>query len=152
HATAIRIPGFLVKMTSLIDDGVVTRRPASVVTTSPVSIPAESAGPPGTTPAISAPVAEPASAVDTWTPRKAVGPMWTTADDRPGATFCAIENAFATGIANADAADVPRSLKDGPDAAVTMPTTRPPASRSAPPESPGRTCAFVSINPVRRSD
>src|SRR3954447_3900197 len=146
------MPGFFVNRIELIAEGEATLRPASVLITSPASIPAEAAGPSRTTPAISAPEVEPASTAVTCTPRNAVGPTWTTADERPAAIFCAIANAFATGIANAEAAGAPRNLNDDPEAAVTMPTTRPPESRSAPPESPGRTCAFVSIRPVRLSE
>src|SRR3954471_8784439 len=130
------MPGFFVSRIELTADGEVTRRPATAVITSPVAIPAEAAGAPRTTPAISAPAVEPVSTAVTCTPRNAVGPICTAADERPAAIFCASANAFATGIANADAAGAPRNLKDGPDAAVTMPTTRPPESMRGPPESP----------------
>src|SRR3954471_19211174 len=118
------MPGFFVSRIVLMSDGAVTRLPATAVITSPAAIPAESAGPSGTTPAIDAP--EPASTAPTWTPRNAVGPTWTTVEPLPVRIFCAMPAAFAIGIANAAFEAAPRNLnRSDPDAAVIIPTTRP---------------------------
>src|SRR3954464_2001940 len=129
------MPGFFVSRIVLLSQGALTRLPAAGVATLRGVIPAESAprapcpaeaaGPPGTAPAIDAP--QPASTAPTWTPRNAVGPTWTTVEPLPVRIFCAIPAAFAIGIANAAFEAAPRTLnRRGPDAAVIIPTTRPP--------------------------
>src|SRR6476659_11078382 len=124
----MRVPGFFVSRIVLMSDGAATGLPATVVITSPAASPAESAGPSGTTPAISAPdvAGELPSTAPTDTPRNAVGPMWTPADLRPATICCAIPEAFAIRIANAAFDDAPSNRKRRePDAAVIIPTTRP---------------------------
>jgi len=112
----------------------VTRFPPIEMITSPGFSPATCAGLPGTTSAIVVPW--------TWTPSNAVAPMCTRADAFPLTIWFVTLVAVAIGMAKARRANG--------DAAVSIPTTRPALSSSGPPESPGRSAAFVSIRPASR--
>ena len=122
-----------------------TRFPANDVMRSFAPMPALSAGEPGTTSSTRAPdtSSSPSPAGASATPRKAVGPTWTVDERRPASICPAIFSALLIGIAYPCA--LPRKRKP-PEAAASMPTTRPPRS-SGPPESPDRNGVVVSISP-----
>ena len=76
-------------------DGEVTVRPPTAVITSPAARPARSAGALGVTAVTKAPCGDAGRKPEGWmlTPRKAVGPMWSVAVDRPAETRSAIRTA-----------------------------------------------------------
>ena len=116
----------------------VTVRPPTAVTTPPGSMPARSAGEPATTPATrdAVDVAR-AAGSQTWTPKNAVAPMWTVSEELPAMICCAIGRAWSIGMAKPSTSRHRHWCSSATDPAVTMPTTLPSASTSAPPESPG---------------
>ena len=88
--------------------------------------------------------------------------MWVVADAWPFWICFTLSSARLIGIAKPEKPEPPelplspQSPYEGskvlPPAAVLIPITRPFASASAPPESPGWSCASVSIIPIRRSE
>ena len=98
YLTVTLAPGCLASTSGPTAAGDATARPPMLVITSPAARPAEAAGPPATTLAISAP-AEPSSVAATWMPRNAVGPTWMTAELFPASIAAPILSALPMGIA-----------------------------------------------------
>ena len=84
------------------------------------------------------------------TPRNAVPPMWIASEPSPLSIWWTIDTALLIGIAKPWLV-VEYATLLLTEAAVSIPITSPDAFRSGPPESPGRTAAFVSIRPLRFS-
>ena len=79
--------------------GPLTALPATAMITSPGTSPAAAAGAPGTTPTIVAPWPPKEGPFPSCTPRNAVAPMCTVADDLPETICFAIVVALPMGIA-----------------------------------------------------
>src|SRR5439155_18291209 len=103
YVTVIFVPGLYARTIGSSPLLEVTVLPSTAVITSPGRSPAASAGPPGTTPTTAAPPEPDPKGDDgasaTWTPRKAVPPTCTVADDFPETISFEIVSAFAIGIA-----------------------------------------------------
>ena len=98
----IFVPGFFARIAAPIELGEEVARPLIAVITSPAESPADAAGLPRRTSAITAPgeVKSLLRKVDaTWTPRNDVAPMWIRADVRPASIWRTIESALPIGIA-----------------------------------------------------
>ena len=122
-----------------------TARPPSEVIRSPGVRPAAAAGLPGTTDVMTAP--------------DAVGVLYDLDAEEGGPADMDRGRCFAMhdlhgdrhGLVDGDRIRVVVAACPDPGAAVSIPTTWPAAFISGPPESPGRTAAFVSIIPDRLS-
>src|SRR6266849_5515014 len=87
------------------------------------------------------------------TPRKAVGPMWTAAEDWRASTWLAMDFASLIGTVKAWVCVDDLSWSPDPaDAAVLRPMTCPRALSSGPPESPAWMPALVRMSPVSCSE
>src|ERR1700686_2738205 len=103
-------------------------RPPSEVIASPAVRPACAAAGPGPTPATSAPAppGNPGAPDEvTATPRKAVAPMWTAAEDLPASIWLAMETASLIGTVKAWVVVAELSWLPPDDAAVFRPITWP---------------------------
>src|SRR5262249_39397360 len=132
------------------------RWPFPETITSPWVSPAPAAGAPGTVPAMVAPAPSgtplAAALLADWiaTPRNAVGPMCTVAEELLPSIWWAMETAWLIGMANAWVCWFWNSTPC--EAAVLTPMICPSVFTSGPPESPGWMPALWWISPVSCSE